>query len=150
MLRLFVLFAGCIPFASASSAAPTDDAAAVRHAVSEYVAGWREGDTERLSKVFDTENGHIIWLSGEGEEIRSMTFGEALESRRPNPGYGDPYHIVSLDIVDGYLAVVKFDIQTAEGAYVDYLTLYKSASKWKIVAKTFAWRPGVSLSVDQD
>ncbi len=128
-----------------------DDDAAIRHVVAEYITGWRTGDVERLRKIFALDHGHIVWRGSDedGDAIQSMTFGEALERGKANPGYGMPYRIESLDIIDGVLAVVKFNVERAgRGSYVDYFTLYKSNGEWKIILKAFASRPGVLLDED--
>ena len=133
----------------AAPALADSDEAGVRRAIEDYVSGWREGDVERLKRAFALEHGYIIWRSGEGEEqsLGSRRLDKALEKRRPNPGYGEPYVIESIDIVDGYLAVAKFVVERAgKGSYVDYFTLYKVGGEWKIVTKAFTSRPGVLLS----
>ena len=145
----FLAILVCFPLTAFAEIASEDDEAAIRHVVAEYVAGWREGDVERLSEVFDLDHGHIIWRSGEGNEqtIGSVTFREALENRKSNPGYGEPYRIEHIDIVDGYLAVARFNVERAgKASYIDYFTLYKSNGRWKIVTKAFTHRPGVLLS----
>ncbi len=150
MKKLVLFFAALLLMPSVALANSVDgDEEAVRYAVAEYIAGWREGNVERLARVFEVDHGHIIWRSGEGDDetISSMTFGEALANRRPNQGYGEPYRIEKIDIVDGYLAVVRFDVErSGKGSYVDYFMLYKVRGEWKIVVKAFTSRPGVLLS----
>lgn len=148
MLKYWLILAVSFLFATRAIAENhPEDNAAVRHVVSEYIAAWRAGDTERLGRIFDLDHGYVIWVSGEGaaQEIRSRTFRKLLENRKANPGYGDPYRIENLDIIDGQLAVVKFALNTDGGSYVDHFTLYKRLGEWKIVTKTYVWRPGVSL-----
>jgi len=149
---LLLLLVSAFVVHPASADDNSDDIEAIHHVVAEYVGGWREGDVDRLAAVFDVDHGHIIWRSGEGDDqsIQSVTFGEALEKRRANPGYGEPYRIEHVDVVDGYLAVVRFNVERAgKGSYIDYFTLYKSAGRWKIVTKAFTSRPGVLLSEEQ-
>ena len=70
-----------------------------------------------------------------------MTCGEILaRGRRPNAEYGIESEILSLDVVDGSLAVAKVEISREGGSYVDYLVLYRLASGWRIVTKTFVSR----------
>jgi hypothetical protein len=124
------------------------DEAAVRQVVADYIAGWREGDVDTLARIFALEHGHIIWRNSDNG-VQSITFSEALQKRKPNPGYGQPYRIEHLDIVDGYLAVVRFNVERADkGSYIDYFTLYKTGDGWKIVTKAFTSRPGVLLEED--
>ena len=148
-MKMIMLAIGAMLFSINAQAEETGDEAAIRHVVAEYVAGWRDGDVERLAKIFALDHGHIIWRGSDdaGEIIQSVSFGEALERRKTNPGYGMPYRIESLDVIDGVLAVVKFNVERAgKGSYIDYFTLYKVNGEWKIVVKAFASRPGVLLS----
>lgn len=148
-MRVVVLAISLLLLPFNSYADDSADDAAIRHVVAEYIAGWREGDVERLRKIFAEDHGHIIWRSDgeDGDTIQSVTFREALEKRKTNSGYGMPYRIESLDIVDGVLAVVKFNVERAgKGSYIDYFTLYKSNGEWKVVVKAFASRPGVLLN----
>ncbi len=143
MSAIAILFWTIGAFA-AQPAVDAVDEAAIRHVVSEYVTGWREGDVERLSRIFDHDNGYIIWRSTNGDQqsVDSMSFAEALKKRRANLGYGLPYTIESLDIIDGYLAMVKFNVARTNGsAYSDVFTLYKIDGNWKIVVKAFTYRP---------
>ena len=144
-LVLFAVFGAIMSFQTLAQETTqfSHDEAAIREVVSEYVIGWRTGDAERLAKIFEPDHGHIIWRSSndEGETIQSMTLGNALQNRRANEGYGQPYTIEHLDIVDGVLAVVRFNVlRPGKGSYVDYFTLYKRNGEWKIVTKAFAYR----------
>ena len=120
----------------------TSDEERIRSVLEQYVTGWRDGDVERLGRIFATDEGRILWLAGNpGQEtLRSMTFGEALQRRRPQPEYGRTWSILALDVVDGQLAMAKLDISREGGSYIDYLVLQKIAGEWRIVTKTFVVR----------
>lgn len=45
--------------------------------------------------------------------------------------------ILSVDIVDERMALVKLSLKTKNSDYVDYLTMYKRNNKWRIVNKMF-------------
>lgn len=137
-LTLFsALLAGGGNIASADEATEED---AIRYVVNEYIVGWREGDIERLSKVMELDNGHIIYRSGDGADdpILSVTWGEALKKGRQNPGYGEPYEIVDLNIIQDDLANAIVEIQwPGRTTYIDNLVLYKHGDNWKIILKSF-------------
>lgn len=113
----------------------------LRYVFSEYIAGWRMGDTERLRNVFD-DSGYILWVSGntDDETLNAMTFGKALERRKPQPSYGTEWEILDLDIIDGELAHGKLYISRENGSYIDVLVCQKINGTWKIVTKTFVVR----------
>ena len=119
----------------------TDDEAAIRKVLEDYIVGWREADVPKLATVFDAE-GRVMWLSGDpgSERLNTMTFAEILKRCRPSPDYGKEWRVESLDVLDGRLAVAKVQISRAGGHYVDYLALHKLAGGWRIVNKTFVMR----------
>lgn len=117
----------------------TSDSVAIHRVLAEYVEGWRAGDVPRLRSVF-APAGAILWQSA--DTLATMTFERALANRRPNPGYGEPWRLESLSIVDGTVASARLWIKHRTGAYVDILGLYKLQDGWRIVTKTYASRPG--------
>lgn len=131
----------CIGTRELAAQSPSDEDQ-IRGVLADYVTGWRDGDAERLARVFATDEGRILWLEGApGEErLRSMTFGEALKQRPPQPEYGRPWSVLGLDVVDGQLAVAKLEIADADVSYVDCLVLQKISGSWLIVTKTFVTR----------
>ena len=81
-----LLFVICLIFCapSVTFADEMSDEAAIRHVISEYIAGWSGGDAERLAKIFDVDHGYVIWRAGEGDsqQVKSISFSEALQNRR--------------------------------------------------------------------
>lgn len=121
----------------------SSDVERIRETIERYVVGWRTGDLELLGEVFAVDEGVVLWRTGDAgqEALDGMTFGEILaRGSRQNPKYGEPWEILSLDVVDKQLAVAKVDISRNGGSYVDYLVLYKLAEGWRIVTKTFVTR----------
>ncbi len=119
------------------------DEALINEVLDIYVSAWREGDVERLSEIFAAEEGRVMWLTGNGadQHLASMTFQQVLDrGSRPNPEYGLEWDVLSLDVLDGALAMAKLDISRSGGSYVDYLALQKIAGEWRIVNKTFVVR----------
>ena len=119
--------------------AESSDSLAVARTVADYIRGWREGDVALLREVFAPQ-GVVMWTSNDG--FRTMTFEEVLEDRKPNPGYGEPWRIEHLRVVDGAVAVVEVFIARPERGleFTDILTLYRLAEGWRIVSKAYAWR----------
>lgn len=143
-LLIGITLMGALPLGLTAEGSP--DESAVRHVVDEYVAGWRTGDVERLSEVFELDHGHIIWTQNDDGKsvIQSRTFRELLEKRKANPGYGEPYEILSLEVYDA-VAFVTFRVERApRGSYINHFTLHKVEDKWLVTTKTFVWRPASS------
>jgi hypothetical protein len=138
-----IVAAGLAYGAVSGQAEGRDDEARIREVLSTYVSAWREGDVDRLARVFAAEHGRVMWLSGDGADqaLASMTFQEILDrGSRPNPEYGLEWDVLSLDVLDGQLAVAKLYISRGGGSYIDYLTLQRIAGEWRIVNKTFVSR----------
>ncbi len=49
--------------------------------------------------------------------------------------------ILSTDILQEQLAVVKVELKAGEKVYIDYLSLYQVNGEWKIVNKVFVELP---------
>lgn len=144
------LFAGLATDTAAGEATEADEAG-VRQAIENYITGWRDGDNTLLGETFATEHGYVIWLNGEGDDavINSMTLGELSTGHRPYAGYGEPYRIRYLDVIGGELAFAKVEIAAqGGGSYVDALLLQKEGGHWRIVTKTFVFRPDMPVTAD--
>lgn len=122
-------------------AAPSDE---IRHVVEDYIVGWREGDSEILSRVFELDHGYVIWVTTDeagGATVESMTFRDIVaRGKAAGPAYGTRVDVLSIDVTDDTVASAKLEIAFDGGTYVDHLTLYKVGGRWKIVTKTFAVR----------
>lgn len=133
---LIVLFASRV-----AVAAPSDE---IRRLVEDYIVGWRDGDREILSRVFELHHGYVIWISNDeagGATVESMTFRDIVSrGKAAGPAYGSRVDVLSIDVTDDTVASVKLEIAFDGGTYVDHLTLYKIGDGWKIVTKTFAVR----------
>lgn len=113
------------------------DSAQVVDAVATYVRGWREGNVPLLRQALAPE-GVILWTGDEG--LQTMTFEDALARRRPNEGYGVPWRLGTVRIIDGRVATVEVEIRRESLEYTDMLTLYKIDGRWMIVAKAYTFR----------
>lgn len=84
----------------------------IRGVVTDYIAGWREGDVKKLSRVL-APKGTVMWITGEAgtESLSSMTFGDILKRRKPQKEYGLRSEILHLDVIDGKLAVKIFVVR---------------------------------------
>lgn len=116
----------------------------VERVLADFVQGWRDGDAETLARVFALDAGYVQWVSGDGDDERAaaMTFRDIVARDRDHPDYGlSGWEIVSLDVVEGELAVAKLAIHEGGVVNVDYLVLYRIAETWKIVSNTFVIVP---------
>ena len=135
-----------LPFSDGAAQSSTD-VAEVEAVVREFVAGWRDGDSERLSAVL-APSGAVFWPAADtSTPINSQRFEEVLKNRRPQEVY-ELIAIHSIDVVDGILAVAKVGIRWRAGTYIDYYYLHKVEGRWWVTSKAFVTRrePGPETS----
>lgn len=119
-----------------SAAQEASDSVAIAGVVADYIQGWREGDTARLGLAL-APDGILMWR--QGDRVSTRTFQEILQKRKPLPGYGEPWTLLSLDIFNGDVAVAEARIAGKGPTAVDVLTLYKLERGWRIVNKAFTY-----------
>jgi len=106
-----------------------------------YFNGAANGDQKLLAKAFDLEFGHVkmITVSKEtGKEIiRTVPLKEFSGYFKKATKDKWAANILSVDIVDDKMAMVKLDFDTPKTHYTDYLVMYKRENEWRIINKTF-------------
>ena len=111
----------------------------ISSALSTYLDGLYEGDTEKLSSVFHPVC-HLFSNSG-GEFLdwsRDKWFD--VVNGRPSPksqGLSRHDRIISIDMSDGTTAIAKLNCAVPPRYFTDYLTLLKLDGRWQIVSKSF-------------
>ena len=106
-----------------------------------YFNGAANGDQELLSKAFDLEFGHVKMINinkDTGKEtIRTVPLKEFSGYFKKATKDTWEADILSVDIVDNKMAMVKLDFNTPKTHYIDYLVMYKRENEWRIINKTF-------------
>ena len=106
-----------------------------------YFNGAANGDQKLLSKAFDLEFGHVKMISVSKETgketIRTVPLQEFAGYFKKATKDTWVANILSVDIVDDKMAMVKLDFNTPKTNYTDYLVMYKRENEWRIINKTF-------------
>lgn len=106
-----------------------------------YFNGAANGDQKLLSKAFDLDFGHVKMITVNKETaketIRTVTLKEFSGYFKKATQDTWVANILSVDIVDDKMAMVKLDFDTPKTHYIDYLVMYKRESEWRIINKTF-------------
>jgi len=106
-----------------------------------YFNGAANGDQNLLSKAFDMEFGHVKMINVNKETgketIRTVPLKEFSGYFKKETKDTWVVNILSVDIVDDKMAMVKLDFDTPKTHYIDYLVMYKRESGWRIINKTF-------------
>ena len=106
-----------------------------------YFNGAANGDQKLLSEAFDVEFGDVKMISVNKETgketIRTVPLKEFAGYFKKATKDTWEANILSVDIVDDKMAMVKLDFDTPKTHYIDYLVMYKRENVWRIVNKTF-------------
>jgi len=137
---LFLVFIGIMPQANANSISSSTHETVTKIAI-DYFNGMANGDLDLLGEVFDMEYGDVKILDTDPDtqknSIRRIPFSKFVNAFKGNTNKPWISDILSVDIVDDRMALVKLSLKTKKSHYVDYLTMYKRDNKWRIVNKMF-------------
>lgn len=107
----------------------------------DYFNGMANGDLDLLGEVFDMDYGDVKILDTDPDtqknSIRRIPFAKFVNAFKGNSNKPWVSDILSVDIVDDRMALVKLSLKTEKSHYVDYLMMYKRDNKWRIVNKVF-------------
>jgi len=106
-----------------------------------YFNGAAKGDQAMLAKAFDLEFGHVKMITKDKETgketIRTVGLEEFAGFFKKATKDTWEAKVLSVDIVDNKMAMVKLNFETPKTHYIDYLVMYKREDNWKIINKTF-------------
>ena len=134
-----ILLAGGAVAHDHGAKAADPDKAAVKAAVFDYFEGQGEASLERLERAFHPDASMFgVLPNDDGEQALRVwpNMSDVVKNWAANdnpPGERDG-EILSMDIVDGRIAVVQF---RSTDRFYDSLTLVKIDGEWKIAAKVF-------------
>ncbi|NMP31348.1 nuclear transport factor 2 family protein [Thalassotalea sp. M1531] len=141
---LLVIVAVFTLFLSATSSAESvtgKEYQAVVDTAYNYFNGAANGNQKLLSKAFDLEFGHVKMINVDKktgkETIRTVPLKEFSGYFKKATKDIWSANILSVDIVDDKMAMVKLDFDTPKTHYIDYLVMYKRENEWRIINKTF-------------
>jgi len=137
-IAFFTFFLSAISFAESVTG---KEYQAVVNTAYNYFNGAASGNQKLLSKAFDLEFGHVKMISVNKETgketIRSVPLKEFSGYFKKATKDTWTANILSVDIVDDKMAMVKLDFETPKTHYIDYLVMYKRENEWRIINKTF-------------
>ena len=106
-----------------------------------YFNGAAKGDQAMLSQAFDFDFGHVKMINKDKETgketIRALGLSEFAGFFKKATKDVWEAKVLSVDIVDDKMAMVKLNFETPKTHYIDYLVMYKRENNWKIINKTF-------------
>jgi len=106
-----------------------------------YVNGLANADQKMLANSLDLEFGDVKMLKKnpetQKETIRTVSLMEYVGFFKEATKDTWQAKVISVDIVDEKMAMVKLDFETPKTYYTDYLVMYKRDKNWRIINKTF-------------
>lgn len=124
-----------------------DDRDLVRQKVESYYKGYLNNDAKEIISAFDLENGHLKArqkdTNTQKDFVRVYPMEQVAERWVNKKPFTDAQKavsylkILSMDVLQGELAIVKVELKAGDKLFIDYLSLYKINEEWKIVNKVF-------------
>jgi len=136
MKRALSIFTFVLLGLTASVSAQTDEKAAVRVPLENYIKGHETGDGEYMKKAFHTEGNMIFVRDG---KYMTRSFAEYIKGFTGKPAADEKDRKRSIEAIDvvGNAAVAKVILDYPTVKFTDYFTLLKIDGEWKIINKSF-------------
>ena len=114
------------------------DIAEVEAVVWRYLDALHEGDAETLGRVFAPDSALYASLDGEAMALAIGPWLDRVRNRKSakDSGYESRNAILSIE-TEGDMAMAKVTSVFPPKRFVDYLSLVRTGSGWRIVAKTY-------------
>jgi len=135
-----ILILCLVAVASFAAVAQTDENAAVRVPLENYLKGHATGEAEYMRKAFYTE-GNLIFIRDGKYTTRSFADYIAGMPGKPAPDEAQRRRTIKSVDIAGNAAVAKIVLDYPSVRFVDYMTLLKINGEWKIVNKSFYSEP---------
>ena len=134
------LFMASLADESTSMSDEADDQA-IRAVVDQYFRGVVNADRELLEGAWHAARGvqmqYVKSLGVREPEFESVPIDVAIEWWTRVKAKSSSGKVLSVDIVEGEMALVKFDFRYEHMQFIDYLTLMKIKGEWKLVNKSY-------------
>lgn len=111
------------------STEPETDISAIHATVVDYVAGWYEGDVERIGKALHPDLVKRIPLPDQPGSLREVSRERMIELTKSGGGE-DPAAEFEVEVDHVYGAIATARVRSPE--YLDYLHLVKTPDGWRI------------------
>ena len=136
MKKALFLFAFVLCGLTLTSSGQSDEKAAVRIPVENYIKGHETGDGEYMKKAFHTEGNMIFVRDG---KYMTRSFAEYIKGFTGKPAADEKDRKRSIESIDvvGNAAVAKVILDYPTVKFTDYFTLLKIEGEWKIINKSF-------------
>lgn len=108
-------------------------------AVNDYIEGTANGQPERLTRSFDPDFNlyHV-----NDNKLETWSGQKYIDNIKPGQKSNRVGRILMIDHEgDAAMAKVEILMPSRKRMYIDYLMLLKYEDRWKVIHKSFTWRP---------
>lgn len=116
------------------------DEQAIREAVDKYFRGIVTANRELLEEAWHIGGTQMIFVKSLGQpepRFEAVPIEKAIVDWTRVQAQSSSGKVLSIDVVEGEMAMVKYDFRYEHMQFIDYLTLLKLKDGWKIVNKSF-------------
>ena len=135
-MRPIVVALCLLPAIAAPARAQDPEEARIRAALEHYLQGHATGDGAHMRVAFHPV-AQLFWIAGDSLARRtSDSYAAGFTGRPADDEAARRRRIVSIDRT-GNAAMAKIELDYPTARFVDYMSLLKVGSEWKIVNKIF-------------
>ncbi|WP_250432613.1 nuclear transport factor 2 family protein [Hanstruepera flava] len=138
---LSILFVFSINLISAQSQSGTTDIQEISETLMLYIDGTQNGKPEKLKKAFHPD--FNLYTVTEEDSLRIRSGAKYVSNVKEGKISNRIGRIISIDY-ENDVAIAKVEILVANRIYTDYFLLLKYEGSWKIVHKSYTWKPAKS------
>ncbi|WP_223033280.1 nuclear transport factor 2 family protein [Hanstruepera marina] len=135
---LSILFVFSLNLISAQSQSGTTDIQEISETLMLYIDGTQNGKPEKLKKAFHPD--FNLYTVTEEDSLRIRSGAKYVSNVREGKISNRIGRIISIDY-ENDAAIAKVEILVPNRIYTDYFLLLKYEGSWKIVHKSYTWKP---------
>lgn len=138
---LSILFVFSLNLISAQSQSGTTDIQEISETLMLYIDGTQNGKPEKLRKAFHPD--FNLYTVTEEDSLRIRSGAQYVSNVKEGKKSNRIGRIISIDY-ENDAAIAKVEILVPNRIYTDYFLLLKYEGSWKIVHKSYTWKPAKS------
>ncbi|WP_104736077.1 nuclear transport factor 2 family protein [Hanstruepera ponticola] len=135
---LSILFVLSLNLISAQSQSGTTDIQEISETLMLYIDGTQNGKPEKLKKAFHPD--FNLYTVTEEDSLRIRSGAQYVSNVKEGKKSNRIGRIISIDY-ENDAAIAKVEILVPNRIYTDYFLLLKYEGAWKIVHKSYTWKP---------
>lgn len=135
---LSILFVFSLNLISAQSQSGTTDIQEISETLMLYIEGTQNGKPEKLKKAFHPD--FNLYTVTEEDSLRIRSGAQYVSNVKEGKKSNRIGRIISIDY-ENDAAIAKVEILVPNRIYTDYFLLLKYEGSWKIVHKSYTWKP---------